>query len=60
MVVLSDKSIGEEIDRGGIVIEPIGEGALQPSSVDLRVDRFFRVFRNDTLPTSTLSKPRRT
>ena len=49
-MVLSDKSIGEEMDRGGIVIEPLGKGALQPSSVDLRVDRFFRVFRNDTTP----------
>src|SRR5205823_9543765 len=35
---------------GGIVIEPLGEGALQPSSVDVRVDRYFRVFRNDTTP----------
>ena len=49
-MVLSDKSISEEMDRGGIVIEPLGDGALQPSSVDLRVDRFFRVFRNDTTP----------
>jgi dCTP deaminase len=49
-VVLSDKSIREELEGGGIVIEPLGEGALQPSSVDLRVDRFFRVFRNDTTP----------
>jgi dCTP deaminase len=32
------------------VIEPLGDGALQPSSVDLRVDRYFRVFRNDTTP----------
>ncbi|CAN5520933.1 dCTP deaminase [soil metagenome] len=49
-MVLSDKSIREELDGGGIVIEPIGEGAMQPSSVDLRVDRYFRVFRNDTTP----------
>jgi len=49
-VVLSDKSIREELERGGIVIEPLGEGALQPSSVDVRVDRYFRVFRNDTTP----------
>jgi dCTP deaminase len=49
-VVLSDKSIREQLDRGGIVIEPLGDGALQPSSVDLRVDRLFRVFRNDTTP----------
>ena len=49
-MVLSDKSIREELESGGIVIEPLGDGALQPSSVDLRVDRFFRVFRNDTTP----------
>jgi deoxycytidine triphosphate deaminase len=49
-VVLSDKSIREQLESGGIVIEPLEEGALQPSSVDLRVDRFFRVFRNDTTP----------
>jgi dCTP deaminase len=49
-VVLSDRSIREELEGGGIVIEPFGENALQPSSVDLRVDRFFRVFRNDTTP----------
>jgi deoxycytidine triphosphate deaminase len=49
-VILSDKSIGEQIEAGGIVIDPLGENALQPSSVDLRVDRYFRVFRNDTTP----------
>ena len=26
------------------------DGAVQPSSVDLRIDRYFRVFRNDTTP----------
>lgn len=49
-MILSDKSITEELDSGGIVIEPLGVNAMQPSSVDLRVDRFFRVFRNDTTP----------
>ncbi len=49
-MVLSDASIRKEIEGGGIVIEPMGENALQPSSVDLRVDRLFRVFRNDTTP----------
>jgi dCTP deaminase len=49
-MVLSDSSIREQLQSGGIVIEPLGEDALQPSSVDLRVDRFFRVFRNDTTP----------
>jgi dCTP deaminase len=49
-VILSDSSITEALESGGIVIDPLGEGAMQPSSVDLRVDRYFRVFRNDTTP----------
>ncbi len=49
-MILSDKSIAEELESGGIVIDPLGEAAMQPSSVDLRVDRYFRVFRNDTTP----------
>ena len=49
-MILSDTSISEELQSGGIVIEPLGENAMQPSSVDLRVDRYFRVFRNDTTP----------
>jgi dCTP deaminase len=49
-VILSDRSIREELDAGGIVIDPLDEGCIQPSSVDLHVDRFFRVFRNDTTP----------
>jgi dCTP deaminase len=49
-VVLSDQSIREELEGGGIVIEPLDEAAIQPSSVDLHVDRYFRVFRNDTTP----------
>jgi dCTP deaminase len=49
-VILSDSSIREQLQSGRIVIEPLGESAIQPSSVDLRVDRYFRVFRNDTTP----------
>jgi deoxycytidine triphosphate deaminase/intein/homing endonuclease len=49
-VILSDRSIREELEGGGIVIEPFEEGAIQPSSVDVHVDRYFRVFRNDTTP----------
>lgn len=49
-MILSDKSIREQLGGGGIVIEPFEEGAIQPSSVDLHVDRYFRVFRNDTTP----------
>ena len=49
-VILSDKTIRAELESGGIVIEPLTDDAIQPSSVDLHVDRFFRVFRNDTTP----------
>jgi dCTP deaminase len=48
-VILSDRTIREELAAGRIVIEPLSEGCIQPSSVDLHVDRFFRVFRNHTM-----------
>ncbi len=48
-MILSDRTISELLDAGRIVIEPLGENAIQPSSVDLRIDRYFRVFRNHTL-----------
>lgn len=49
-MILSDVTIREAIAAGRIVIDPMMNGAVQPSSVDLRIDRFFRVFRNDTTP----------
>jgi len=49
-VILSDVTIREELAAGRIVIEPLGPNAVQPSSVDIRLDRFFRVFRNATTP----------
>lgn len=48
-MILSDHSIREALQSGSIIIDPLGEGAVQPSSVDLRLDRSFRVFRNHTL-----------
>ena len=49
-MILSDVSIRKALAEGRIIIEPLMEGGVQPSSVDLRVDRYFRVFRNDTTP----------
>ncbi len=49
-MILSDVSIRKALADGEIVIDPLDEAAIQPSSVDLRVDRYFRVFRNDTTP----------
>ena len=48
-MILSDRTIKEEIAAGRIIIEPYEDAAVQPSSVDLRLDKYFRVFRNHTL-----------
>lgn len=48
-MILSDRTIRESLDAGRIEIDPLGDNAVQPSSVDLRLDRYFRVFRNHTL-----------
>jgi dCTP deaminase len=48
-MILSDQTIREELASGRIGIDPLEEGCIQPSSVDLHVDRFFRVFRNHSL-----------
>jgi dCTP deaminase len=49
-VVLSDRDIRAEIEAGRIVIDPFTPDAVQPSSVDLHLDRRFRVFRNSRYP----------
>ena len=49
-MVLSDATISRALDEGRIEIDPYDEALLQPSSVDVRVDRFFRVFRNNRYP----------
>ena len=49
-MVLSDRTIQRRLDEGSIEIEPYDPSLLQPSSVDVRVDRFFRVFHNARYP----------
>jgi len=49
-VILSDRDIRAELAAGRIVIDPFDPGAVQPSSVDLHLDRSFRVFRNARYP----------
>ena len=49
-MILSDRSIREEIALGRIEVDPFDERDLQPSSIDLHVDRTFRVFRNNRYP----------
>jgi dCTP deaminase len=45
-MVLSDRDIRAAIAGGRIVIEPFDEKRLQPASVDVTLDRMFRVFRS--------------
>ena len=49
-MILSDRDIRAEIESGRIVIDPYTPESVQPSSVDLHLDRRFRVFRNTRYP----------
>ena len=49
-MVLSDVTIARYLAEGRLEIDPYDDSLLQPSSVDVRVDRLFRVFRNNRYP----------
>ena len=49
-MVLSDRAIRRLIEAGRIGIDPYEPALMQPSSLDVRVDRLFRVFRNSRYP----------
>ncbi len=49
-MVLSDAAIRRQIEAGRITIEPYDATLMQPASLDVRVDRLFRVFRNSRYP----------
>jgi dCTP deaminase len=56
-MVLSDRTIRRLLDESRIGIDPFDEELLQPSSVDVRVDRFFRVFHNARYPFIDVKEP---
>ncbi len=45
-MLLSDRDIRHEVDQKRIVLDPWDEAMVQPSSVDVRLDRYFRLFDN--------------
>jgi dCTP deaminase len=45
-VLLSDRDLRKELESGRLGLDPWDEAMLQPSSIDVRLDRFFRVFQN--------------
>ena len=49
-MLLSDRDLLAEIDAQRVGIEPFDPGMIQPSSVDVRLDRLFRVFENHRYP----------
>ena len=56
-MVLADRTIARLIDSGRIEIDPYDPALLQPSSVDMRVDCLFRVFRNNLYPYIDVREP---
>lgn len=49
-MLLSDRDIRAEIELGRIKLEPFEPAMIQPSSIDVRLDRFFRTFENHKYP----------
>ena len=49
-MVLSDRTIKEELEKGHIVISPLDPNDIQPASVDLHLDRNILVFANSRRP----------
>ena len=45
-MLLSDRDIRAEIDSARVVLDPYDPAMIQPSSIDVRLDRFFRLFDN--------------
>ncbi len=45
-MLLSDGDLRKELAAGRLGLEPFDEAMVQPSSIDVRLDRFFRVFNN--------------
>jgi deoxycytidine triphosphate deaminase len=56
-MVLSDRTIARLLEEGRIEIDPYENSLLQPSSVDVRVDRYFRVFHNARYPFIDVKEP---
>ena len=49
-MLLSDRDIRAEIESGRVKLDPYAPELVQPSSIDVRLDRYFRVFENHRYP----------
>jgi dCTP deaminase len=55
-VILSDRTIRDQLAAGRIQLEPFEDQLIQPASVDVRLDHYFRVFLNHTMPVIDVKK----
>ncbi len=49
-MLLSDRDIKTEVESGRVKLDPYTPGLIQPASIDVRLDRYFRVFENHRYP----------
>jgi dCTP deaminase len=49
-MLLSDRDIREQLESGRVGLEPLDLGMIQPSSIDVRLDKYFRLFDNHKYP----------
>ncbi len=56
-MILSDRSLREAIAAGRLVIDPLDDDAIQPSSIDVRLDNRFRVFYTARHPYIDVKQP---
>src|SRR5690606_25897850 len=49
-MLLSDRDIRAELDAGRVALDPFDPAMIQPSSIDVRLDRYFRLFDNHKYP----------
>ena len=49
-MLLSDRDIAAQIDAGRVRLDPFDPAMVQPSSIDVRLDRYFRLFDNHKYP----------
>jgi dCTP deaminase len=49
-MLLSDRDIRAELESGRVQLDPLDLNMIQPSSIDVRLDKFFRLFDNHKYP----------
>lgn len=56
-LILSDRDISESLSSGKLVIDPIGDGQIQPASVDLRLGSHYLKLDEHKMESITMDTP---